>query len=393
MKITNVILSILILLLAIALAVSSFFLYEKREIMLNGWSTFAQNINTTAATLDKDSGTDYAKDLTTDTLAHTQYKNLDSNLQKLNESAKKHIEQRDNFAAAIVAIANITKISKNAQPDDLKLKAIESSKAETEKVIEHIRSFKNRRDKVISSIKDFARHISVSVETSDLEEANHERAFNDFKRKFNNLNAEIRSLKNKNADLNRKIKSLESQIGGLKNQITSHQNGLRSVAQTAGSSANYNSVRNKVTSFKNQIAAKDRTIKAKDADIAKLKRIIGLSGNRIPNVWKDGSKEARSAIEGKIVEINEKFGFYVVNFGSNIRAKQTIGNKVCAIDPQLKENMKITVVRDKNTPDVKFVANAKIVKVNPDSMIIEVIKGGNPVKIGDDVYFSEMDLR
>ena len=84
MKITNIILSIIILLLAIALAVSSFFLYEKREIMLNGWEKLTTTINETASELDKKSGTKLAEDLTQDKLHHTNYANLDDQLKKLN---------------------------------------------------------------------------------------------------------------------------------------------------------------------------------------------------------------------------------------------------------------------------------------------------------------------
>ena len=56
MKVTNIVLSIIILLLALALAVSSFFLYEKREIMLNGWEKLTTTINETAKEMDKNSG-------------------------------------------------------------------------------------------------------------------------------------------------------------------------------------------------------------------------------------------------------------------------------------------------------------------------------------------------
>ena len=48
MKVFNIILSIFVLLLAIALAVSSFFLYEKRELMLEGWGTFSETAQKTA---------------------------------------------------------------------------------------------------------------------------------------------------------------------------------------------------------------------------------------------------------------------------------------------------------------------------------------------------------
>ena len=64
MKIVNIILSILILLLSAATAVVSYFLFEKRSQFVSGWAKLAQTISSSAAELDKDTGTEVAKKLT-----------------------------------------------------------------------------------------------------------------------------------------------------------------------------------------------------------------------------------------------------------------------------------------------------------------------------------------
>ena len=64
MKATNIVLSILILLLALASAVFSYFLFEKRDSMIKGWEKMATTINSASVSMDKTSGTQIARELT-----------------------------------------------------------------------------------------------------------------------------------------------------------------------------------------------------------------------------------------------------------------------------------------------------------------------------------------
>ena len=104
MKVTNIVLSILILLLSVAAAVFSYFLFEKRSQFVTGWGKMAQTINTSAAELDKGSGTRSASELTFAALSHENYANLDSLLPKLPAQSKKIINERNNLARALAAI-------------------------------------------------------------------------------------------------------------------------------------------------------------------------------------------------------------------------------------------------------------------------------------------------
>ena len=83
MKVVNVILSVLILLLAAASAVFSYFLFEKRGQLVGGWDKMATAINQAAVEIDRNSGTKVAKELTPEALGHTNYATLDENLRKI----------------------------------------------------------------------------------------------------------------------------------------------------------------------------------------------------------------------------------------------------------------------------------------------------------------------
>ena len=63
MKVVNVVLSVLILLLAAASAVFSYFLFEKRGELVGSWNKMTAIVSKTAAEMDKNSGTKVAQEL------------------------------------------------------------------------------------------------------------------------------------------------------------------------------------------------------------------------------------------------------------------------------------------------------------------------------------------
>ena len=73
MKILNVVLSILILLLAIAAAVFSYLLFEKRETMTKGWEQMSLSINKAASAIDSSSGTSVASSVNKASLDHKKF--------------------------------------------------------------------------------------------------------------------------------------------------------------------------------------------------------------------------------------------------------------------------------------------------------------------------------
>jgi hypothetical protein len=186
MKVTNIMLSIIILLLAIALAVTSFFLYEKREIMLNGWEKLTTTINETAKELDKNSGSKLAEELTQDNLHHTNYANLDDQLKKLNEGAARLIKQRDNLASTLVTISKILEANKVATEEALA--KLESSEGVAKDVIAQAQTFKERRDAVLNAIASSGRLIGVSININDLKQGNSQKVFKAFDEKLKSFN-------------------------------------------------------------------------------------------------------------------------------------------------------------------------------------------------------------
>ncbi|MBR2509668.1 MAG: hypothetical protein IKB71_07960 [Lentisphaeria bacterium] len=400
MKVTNIVLSIIILLLAIALAVSSFFLYEKREIMLNGWEKLTTTINETATELDKKSGTKLAEELTQNELHHTNYANLDDKLKKLNEGAANLVKQRDALANTIIEIART--VEANNVPMEEALTKLESSSASAEDVQKQVRIFRQRRDAVIDSIVASCRKIGVSVSKNDLKNGNSGKVFTQINKRLDAINTQIRTYENEARNIGR-IKGVNSSFnaGDYRSSLLKLKNSVQSLSNKLYSTeGKLRSAENRVRQLNNTVKQRDQrisnlnsTINKKNTEVKQLKRALGLEPSAVVQPWSDGCKESRLAVKGKIIEINDKFGFYVVDIGKNTLVDQKIGNRINKINPKLVNNMQLTVARNMNTPEVKFVAKGKLTNVEDDCSIVEISDSTNKVLIGDDVFFAKDDLK
>ena len=401
MKIANIVLSIIILLLAIALAVSSFFLYEKREIMLNGWEKLTTTINETAKEMDKNSGTKLAEELTQDNLHHTNYANLDDQLKKLNEGAARLIKQRDNLASTLVTISRILEAN-NAATEEA-LSKLETSEGVAKNVIAQAQTFKERRDAVLNAIVKSGRLIGVTINVNDLKSGNSKKVFDAFNAKLQSLQDQLKKYQNFTAQVGRiagapspnfNVPAYQASLAKISNAVSSLKDKYnKSQSDLRAANAKINALNNTVKQRDQRISSLNNTITKKETEVKQLKRALGLEPTAVVNPWTDGSRESRRAVKGKVIEVNEKFGFYVIDIGNNTLVDQTIGNRVNKINPKIKEKMRVTIARNMNSPEVKFVSKANITNVADECSIIEIIDSGNKVMLGDDVFFADEDLK
>lgn len=401
MKVANIVLSIIILLLAIALAVSSFFLYEKREIMLNGWEKLTTTINETAKEMDKNSGTKLAEELTQDNLHHTNYANLDDQLKKLNEGAAKLIKQRDNLASTLVTISRILEAN-NAATEEA-LAKLETSEGVAKDVVAQAQTFKERRDAVLNAIAYSGRLIGVNININELKKGNSKKVFDAFNAKLRSLKDQLTKYQRFSAQVGRiagaptpnfNVPAYEASLTKISNAVTALKNKYnKSQSDLRAANARINALNNTVKQRDQRIKNLNTTISKKETEVKQLKRALGLAPNAVVNPWTDGSRESRRAVKGKVIEVNEKFGFYVVDIGNNTLVNQTIGNRINKINPKIQTRMKITVARNMNSPEVKFISKANITNVADECSIIEVVASGNKVMVGDDVFFADEDLK
>jgi uncharacterized coiled-coil DUF342 family protein len=402
MKIVNIILSILILLLAVASAAFSYFLFEKREQMVKGWEKMAVIVNHASAELDKGSGTNIAKLLSPELLSHEKYSELDKNLAQLTQQAQKIVQQRDDLGATIKKIATVTEMKNIPNSDDfIKLDAYAVAK---KNVFDWVTESKERQDGIIKMVCDTASKLGVALAPDALRTP-------EYSSELRKLDAKVAAVQSRIGNYNDCFTQLAQILGSGSPDFSdsSYSNSIKSISGAAQKMKDdFNSAKSSLENTQNQLVSMQSTVKGKDSNIqnlqkdlkgkdeqiAKLKLIINPSGAGIKDdfkLWTEGCPEARMAVQGKIIDINRKYGFVVVDLGANTKVEQPVGNRVNPVNPKITSNIDMVVARGLEGDNTQYVGRIKIIKVHDNCSIANVIPGsiGNrEVKIGDTVYLS-----
>jgi uncharacterized coiled-coil DUF342 family protein len=400
MKFLNIGLSVLILLLAIASAVFSYLLFEKRDQMVDGWGKMAAALNQTSAALDKGSGTNVAKSLSTDALTHEKYADLEKTLPALTQQAQKVIGERDELSAAIKKIADTTEMKDAPSAEDLA--KIDGYAASKDKVVGWIGEVKERQDSTLSAVCASASKIGASLSKDALKGAG-------YADEIGKLDSKISEVKTKVDTYNDTYKEIADTLGSGSPDLgdSSYKDSVQKIASKAKSVKNeLASAKNELASAKSKLNSAEAQIASKASDLEKKEMALKKSEGEVkrlaniikPDVdpkkiipWEDGSREARLAVQGKVIDINRKYGFLVVDLGTGTKVEQTLGSKLNAVNPKIPAQCDMVVARGLDTDNSQYIGKIKLVKVEEHCSIANIIPGSNgdrEVKIGDTVYFS-----
>jgi hypothetical protein len=406
MKVLNIFLSILILLLAVASAVFSFFLYEKRYKLVDGWDKMAKAINASAVNLDKGSGTDVAKTLSVSELGHDKYDSLDSKLPKLKEHAGQIVTERDNMASALKKIAETVEMD-NVQP--LKsFQGLTTYKSNTSAVVEKVQNVTEQQNSTLREVCNIANKLNADLTFNRLKGSTYSSELDKFANRVNSVN----SLMNQNEGQFKKIYSVAggsealdfsdnsysrstgkvvSAVRTLKSKYLQSQDALKT------RTAKVSDLEGVVKSKDGAIAKLNEDMQKKDIEINRLNRII--MGDKNPDAkvdpWENGSKEARTAVQGKVIKVDRKYGFVVVDLGVNTTVKQTIGTKTNYANPMIPVDSKMIVVRDIQSSEGEYIGEIQLIKIHDDCSTANVISTakGKGIAVGDTVFFSSEQIK
>ena len=132
------------------------------------------------------------------------------------------------------------------------------------------------------------------------------------------------------------------------------------------------------------------------ADIVRLNRVMGVEPERNP--MDDGCEAAlnmvKSQQKGRILTVDDKFGFVVVSLGRNTRVQEVYGNKVNNIDPQIPQGTILTVARYMPSGEAEYINKVKIVRLDDNCSIAEPIdkQAGQRMREGDMVYLADDEI-
>ena len=391
MKVVNVILSILILILAVASAVFSFLLYEKRAQLLTGWEKMAAAVNQTALEMDKGSGTKVGAELTPEALNHKNFAELDSRLPKLAEQARQLITERDMLADAVRRIGSIIELSPLGTEEQFR--ELVSAKTNTDDVVAGVTAFRNRRDQLVKAVEATAKRAGLTLDGAALRNGDVNRAFKPFDDKIASILAQFQGYQTTlkaiavvvgapvpNFDeqhFSESLKQISDAVNGLKNKLNETTRQLQEATRKIAS------LEQTVRSKDEEIGRKNEEAKKLNAQINQLKVLLGLKvEDVIPELWAPGSPEARQAVVGKVIEVNRKFGFVAIDLGSNTVVEQAFGNKTAKINPKIENGMLMRVARNQD----EYVATIRLTNVSGDCSIGEPLPDGKSIEVGDTVF-------
>ena len=404
MKILNIFLSILILLLAVASAVFSFFLYEKRTQLVSGWEKMAQAVNSSAVNLDKGSGTEVAKELSAENLGHDKYDELDKRLPKLKEQTAKIISERDELASALRKIGSTSEVDNLKSLDEFKKLA--TYKGNANAVVNKVNSNARQQTATLNRIRSTARNIGVDLRLSALKGSG-------YSRELGKLDSKIRTVKSRISNNDRQFKTIYSIAGGrsalsfsdknykgsvnkvtravrdLKSKYSSSQRSLRSKG------AQVNNLKKTVKQREGRIDGLNKKLAKQTLEIKRLNNIImGTNSDKVIDPWEDGSVESRRAVQGKIIKVDRKYGFVVIDLGQNTKVEQKIGKKTNYAYPLIPVKSKMIVARDIESSDGEYIGEIELVKINDDCSIANVVSTakGKGAAVGDTVFFSKAQV-
>ncbi|MDR0932201.1 MAG: hypothetical protein LBM70_04175 [Victivallales bacterium] len=399
MKVVNVILSVLILLLAIASAVFSYFLFEKRGEMIEGWRKLASTINQSATEMDKGSGTKVGEELTTETLSHEKYAELDQRLAKLTAQSRDLTKQRDELVASLRNIASIVEMKD--VPSNQSLSDMTTYSTAKDDVVNGAGDLVGKRNKIVERMVNAARDsLKLSLDSKKLQAAD-QATLNDFTNRLKQYGNERREFE---AALNTLYKQGGGQgnldfsgnyFAGSLTKIKAVVSTLKSQLDEANRTiANRNQEiqrqKNQLGTVNNQLASTKKTLDDKSFQLESLRDVLGLADDvPIPMPWKAGSVEARKMAVGRVADVSSKYGYIAIDLGTDSTVPQPLGERVGNINIEMAPGLEMVVSRgDLDIPTSEFITKIKITKVDKTCSIAEPFGDQNgKVKVGDKVWF------
>lgn len=410
--ILNKIINILILLMAIGAVVLSFFLAEKRKDLLMRGNDLASTVESVANELDKGSETGLTRQLMARDMK--QHKNIPAVKKNAVDQAKQIIEQRDALAKTMEEVAGILNIPDVRETD---FQAVASYQEKDGALVDAVSVIKERSNGIISNIVEIGDKIGVSIDPLTLKNQNYKEALAKLdtqvedlhKRNGNYVNhiAEVTSLLGveepdlRGADYTSSLETAMQGINLYKRTFEQTRSDLDATKkQVEKAQKSLAKLENELTEeSKEKESLRKELADAKD-QIEKINKLRSMGPNAEGKtedfrVLTSKDPEALKLLKGKVIDVNRKWDFVVINLGKENTVYQKIDDKtVNPVPVKLPLDREMTVARGIGVEN-EFVGKIKIVKVYDVCAIGNILpepKGGS-IEKGDIVYFQDEEKK
>jgi hypothetical protein len=137
----------------------------------------------------------------------------------------------------------------------------------------------------------------------------------------------------------------------------------------------------------------EKDIENLNLQIGNFQRALGLPAARKGETpWLPGSAEARAAVRGKVISVNNKYGYITVNVGKYSVVEQEYGNEVLEVNPKLEEGMSIIITR-KNANGRDFIARVQLAQVGETASVANITPDAKKIEVGDIVTVAADESR
>lgn len=398
MKIANIILSVLILVLAAACAVFSYFLFEKRSQFVSGWAKMAQAINASAVELDKDSGLKpLAEELSVSALSHEAYSTLDQKLPKLAERSKQVVNVRNDLADALRRVGSA--VSMKGLADEKSMRGIDTHETGQNAVVNAVRDTVAKRDRMFGYVAGLARsQFGKTISVEKMKNADRS-ALKPFEDGLVAVNSRKKVYENTLRTIGRmvEVSGFDASDSGYSKSSSKVVAGVRELQNTVRRTKSELDRANRTIKNHEQtisrrvkeIAMQKNVIEEKNRQISSYKRALGRPADDSGIVpWKDGSNEARSRLVGKVIEVHDKYGYVAIDIGKGSTVVQEIGNRKLEVNAGVRKGQDFIVARGELAGKSDFIARVVIDEVGDFCSTANVSAGSQPIKVGDIVYWT-----
>ncbi len=416
MGLLNRIVNVAVLTLAIISVVFGFLLFQKREQLVNRGDFMAASINKVAKELDLDSNTKYAENLlpakleldpkksadaeknSAKTLHHTNYLKLKSILTPFEKQAQDIKMQRDALGTALNDVS--VKLENTESYTPAQFKDIKTYAEKKETILGFVEKVNARDNDIFAQIADSAGVIGLSFDKETL------KSLENFKTPLGEFASKVEALKKRSDKygefIGRICGILDIQAPSLagedyESELKTAGNSIKGVKEefdkTKTELARAKSELEKKTDELNKAVAEGERQKN---EIAKLKKDLRVALGEEDAEPTAGKKENEDTLwkklEGKVIELNPKWDFVVIDLGKS--NKLMVGAKKKETTVELPEGKEMIVGRGD-----QFLGKIKIIRVNENCAIANIVPDkkdkamGAGIAVGDRVFFSDVAVK
>ena len=397
MRVVNRIVNILVLVFAIAAAVFSYLLFEKREKLVSGWEQMAQSISQAAKALDEKSGTKLSVELKPDTLNHKNFNrkdlaDLEKALPKLPDGAKKIIAQRDALAESLNKVARNAEVG-GVNTEDLKKLATSQAK---QKIIEDgVARNMRRNEQIFQDYVKLSRAANVSLSIDALKK-NPESAYKNFQKSIDAMKLRIRIGDDSLAAIARLAGvSANLRAANYQNEMKKIQEGVQRLRKERDQARRErDEARRRSNTLDGTVKNRDAEIKRHKETIAQKDREIADLRNKLYGTMKPPTDaELYATIQGRIENVNPRWKFVVINLGAQMPTVKKSRTEERMFMMPLMKGFVLTVARNLPTNKPEYVGKITVTQVGDNYAVanIDVNSLQSEIKTGDSVYFTADD--